>query len=64
MPATVPYPLRLTEAIRKEITRTSEAVNLSFPDTMRQAMIFGLPIVEKKLSVKTPSPRRAAVPPR
>lgn len=49
MPPTVPYPLRLTESLRKEIERTSGAVNLSFPDTMRQALKYGLPVVEKRL---------------
>lgn len=52
MPTTPPYSVRLADDLRKDIVRISEAVNLSIPDTMRQAMIFGLPIVEKRLFFK------------
>lgn len=56
MPASTPYPLRLSPDLRREIIRTSAAVNLTFPEVMRQAILFGLPVLEKRLGKKTPRP--------
>lgn len=52
MPATTPYPIRLSESLRRDITRAAQATSLTFPEAARQAILFGLPIVEKKLKKK------------
>lgn len=49
MPATAPYPIRLSPDLRKEITRVAAVTSMTFPDAARQAMLFGLPVLEKKL---------------
>jgi hypothetical protein len=52
MAATKPHPIRLSENLRGEIAETAAAVRLSFPETARQAMHLGLPLLKKKLKKK------------
>lgn len=47
-PKTTPYPVRLTSAQRKEVTRTAIAVNLPDADTVRHALELGLPALRVK----------------
>lgn len=49
MASTTPYPLRLSDEQREEIKKTALLVSLPFPETMRLAIKFGLPIVEEKM---------------
>lgn len=49
MAKTKPYPVRLGEVREANIKKTAKKVNLSFPDTMRQAVDFGLPVLEQRL---------------
>jgi hypothetical protein len=47
MAKTIPYQLRLDPVRLKNIAKTSKLIRLRFPDTMRQAIDFGLPVLEK-----------------
>lgn len=41
--------MRFTAEMRADISNTSKEVELTFTDTIRQAITFGLPIVRRKL---------------
>lgn len=49
-PPTEPFAVRLTKIQKKNIMETSREVGLSFPDTLRKAIDFGLPVLKMKLS--------------
>jgi len=56
MPKTRPYQLRFSdEGQRKRIRDAAKDVKLSFPDTLRQAIDYGLPVLRKKLSKSCPA---------
>jgi predicted DNA binding CopG/RHH family protein len=51
MPApTTPYPVRLSDELRKEIKQVAASVGLPFPEVMRQALKLGLPLLKEKLT--------------
>lgn len=50
--ATTPYPIRLTPELDREIQEVATATAMNKPDTMRQAIKIGLPILKQKLGVK------------
>ncbi len=50
---TQPYPVRLTDDQRKDIKEAAEKIGLSFPETMRKAIDFGLPELVKILGRKS-----------
>lgn len=45
-----PYPIRLGDEQRADISAVADAVNMKFADTIRKAIEFGLPIVRKRLT--------------
>lgn len=47
-PKTKPYPVRLTPEVKAEIQQTAEVAGLTFPEAMRQALKFGLPLVRRR----------------
>lgn len=55
-PANPPYPIRFKGPMRASIEASSAKTGLSFPETIRQAITFGLPIVEARL--KKPSRKK------
>lgn len=47
-PATIPYSVRLSSEMREEIKKTVSVSDLKFPEVIRQALKFGLPVVREK----------------
>ncbi len=50
MSATTPYPLRISEELRKNVKEAARVTSLPFPEVMRQSMELGLPVLKKKLA--------------
>lgn len=44
-----PYPVRFKGPLRASVEATVAKTGLSFPETIRQAITFGLPVVEARL---------------
>jgi hypothetical protein len=57
--ATIPYPIRLPEALDLEIKEVATATSLTKPETMRQAIKIGLPVLKERL-LKTSKSKRAS----
>lgn len=51
-PETTPYPIRLSQDQRGRIKDTSIAVDLSFAESVRKAIDFGLPVLKERLARK------------
>jgi hypothetical protein len=50
--ANKPYPVRISAITRADIATTALDVRLSQPETVRQAIVYGLPVVRKKFAKK------------
>ncbi len=48
-PPTQPFAVRLTDGQRNDIMAAAGEIDLSFPDTLRLAIKFGLPVLKRKL---------------
>lgn len=48
-----PYAIRLPAALMKKVKNVSEAVGLNMSTTLRQSIMFGLPLVRKGLTSST-----------
>ena len=51
--ASTPYPVRLGEEREKKVKEAAAAVALPFPETIRKAIDFGLPILVDRLTKKS-----------
>lgn len=51
MPST-PYPIRLSDEQKERIKTAAAAVALPFPETIRKAIDFGLPVLVDRLTKK------------
>lgn len=47
-----PYPCRIGNKRFEKIETVSQAIDLSFPETLRRAVDEGLPIVKRKFAKK------------